>query len=178
MEALNMWWSFARRLSYPSSKSKSSFRPIGTPSMYTFTNNVRRRRAEAVKALLRKGLIGGQSGSTWFLPIIRSVRVESVVNKCRWRTQGNQLDGEYCWDINQGAVYFRDMITTEQIWKLLWRYQWSIMATMILLEILKCLAQWKSDSFIAPLCLYFVVVWSSIIFWAVWPCNEVDWKLK
>ena len=71
MGVLNMWRSLARRLSYPSSKSKSSFRPIGTPSMYTFTNNVRRRRADAIKALLRNGLIGGQSGCTWFLPIIR-----------------------------------------------------------------------------------------------------------
>lgn len=69
MGVLNMWRSLARRLSYPSSKSKSSFRPIGTPSIYTFTNNVRRRRADAVRVLLRNGLIGGQSGSTWFLPI-------------------------------------------------------------------------------------------------------------
>ena len=88
MEALNMWRSFARRLSYPSSKSKSSFRPIATPSMYTFTNSVRRRRrAEAVKALLRNGLIGGQSWVV-LLPLLKLL----LINKCRRRAQGNRYE--------------------------------------------------------------------------------------
>jgi len=73
-----MWRSLSRRLSYPSSKSKSSFRPIGTPSIYTFTNNVRRRRADAIKALLRNGLIGGQSGCTWFLGVEGMVVVSAA----------------------------------------------------------------------------------------------------
>jgi hypothetical protein len=68
MKVLNIWQSLASRLSYPSSKSRSNLRPIGKPSIDTFTNNVRRRRADAVRALLlRNGLIGGQSESTWFL---------------------------------------------------------------------------------------------------------------
>jgi len=67
-----------------------------------------------------------------------SVRVDSVVNKCGWCPQGNELGGEYWWILIGDALHLWNMITTTQIWSCCedCNDQWRI------LKRVKCLAQW------------------------------------